>query len=82
MYTHTGDPVPPSDKATIDLDPPRYGSIVKFKRLPSGWQENWAAQCEVVVIGRRSIGKVLFSSARMRALFTVLTILKNVFIGI
>ena len=57
MYTHTGDPVPPSDKATIYLDPPRYGSVVGFKRLQSGWQYYYVALCEVVVIGSRSIGK-------------------------
>ena len=56
MYTHIGDPVPASDKATIDLDPPRYGSVVGFKRLPSGWQYYFAQLCEVVVIGSRSIG--------------------------
>ena len=56
VYTRTCNPVPASDKATIDLDPPRYGSVVGFKRLPSGWQYYYAGLCEVVVIGRRSIG--------------------------
>ena len=59
MYTHTGDPVPASDKATIDLDPPRYGSVVGFERLRSGREFYVAALCEVVVIGSRSIGKII-----------------------
>ena len=74
MYTRTGDPVPPSDKATIDLHPPRYGSVVGFKRLPSGLEPFYAGLCEVVVIGSRSIGMLYTGALHGESTFPFLNV--------
>ena len=60
VYSHGEPAVLASGNLTINLDPPQYGSVVGFVRLPGGWQVYAISLCEVVVLGTTVVGETLF----------------------
>ena len=57
VFSHGEPSVPASGNVTINLDPPKYGSVVGLSRWTSGFQVYAIGICEVVVLGTTVVGE-------------------------
>ena len=57
VYSHGEAAVPASGNLPINLNTPKYGSVVGFTRWDQGFQVDGVSLCEVVVLGTTLVRK-------------------------